>query len=75
LVGLWCGRMCAIGANRIVWVCSAAVAMISSGAGMFSQICEACSEIIMVVKPILSHAIELCTPHSNVCRAVRPGRM
>ena len=49
--------------------------MINSGFGMFSQTWEACSEIIIEVKPTLSQAMALCTPHSNVCRAVRPGRM
>lgn len=49
--------------------------MISSGFGMFSQICDACSEIIIELKPILSQWTALWTPHSKVCRAVRPGRM
>ncbi|MDT4866502.1 hypothetical protein FQZ97_1013600 [compost metagenome] len=64
-----------MGANLMFLVCRAAAAINSSGLGMFSQICEACSEIIIESIPTLSACTALWMPQSKVCLAVRPGRM
>jgi hypothetical protein len=73
--GLWYGSRWAPGARMICSVFSAAAAITSSGFGMDSQDCVACSPIQYSEQPAWSEATARSTAHLKISFADRVGGM